>query len=776
MPLSPGDKLGPYEILAALGAGGMGEVYRARDSRLGREVAVKVLPGHLADPQSMRRFDHEAKAVAALAHPNILVLYDVGEYEGTRYAVTELLEGETLRDRLSRGSFNWRNAAEVGAAIAQGLSAAHSKDIVHRDIKPDNIFLTDAGCVKILDFGLARRQPNPTEQDRTVTETEAGKVMGTVGYMSPEQVRGEKAGAPSDLFSLGVVLYEMVAGRRPFSGNSAAETMSAVLTEDPPAIADSVETAPVELERVIQRCLAKSPAQRFQSAHDLAFVLKGLTSGDHAVRVSTRRSLAWVTVAVLAFLAAAAIFYYWHDHASTRIDSLAVLPFVNASTTPDGDYLSDGITESLIGSLSQLPNLKVMSHSAVFRYKGKATDPRTVGRDLGVQTVLTGRVTQRADSLSVSAELVKVDDNTALWGEQYNSRLMDALAVQNDIAHQIVEKLKLRLSSQQIRQMAKPQTTSPEAYQLYLKGRYYASKFDPENLNRGREYLRQAIAIDPNFALAYDGLSYYYALLIDWYEPANEAGPKALGTAHRALELDPNLVEAHVELASAHLFYDFDWPAAEREFKRALELNPNYAPAHEYYAWYLIDMGRSAESLAEARKAEQLDPLSAEDVYVAGWFLQFSGRYADSVAEIDKCLELDPNLWIAYYIQGQAYEQLGRFPQALAVLKKSQRIFDSNPSLPLAEEARVYALSSRRSDALRTLDRLLALSKRMQVSKYPIATVYAALRDKGQAFVYLNRAYDEHSFMLGFLKVDPALDPLRSNPRFQDLLQRMKLQ
>jgi eukaryotic-like serine/threonine-protein kinase len=539
MPLASGTQLGHYQITSLIGRGGMGEVYRANDSRLGRDVAIKVLPGHLTNPQSKTRFELEAKAVAAPAHPNILVLHDIGEHESIHYAVTELLEGETLRDRLSRGPLPWRKAVELGAAIAEGLAAAHSKDIVHRDIKPGNIFLTDDGRVKILDFGLARWRPQPAEQGSTVTltETGVGQMIGTLGYMSPEQVRGEKAGAPNDIFSLGVVLYEMVAGRPPFSRNSAAETISAILTEDPPDIADSGKLAPAELDRVIQRCLAKSPAQRFHSANDLAFALKGLLSRDHAVSARTRRALVAVTVAGIAILAVAAGFFYWHSHTVTGIDSLAVLPFVNASGTPDADYLSDGITESLIGSLSQLPDLKVLSRSAVFRYKGKETDPRTVGRELGVRAVLTGRVTQRADSLSVSAELVKVDDNTALWGEQYNRKLIDALAVQNDIAHQIVEKLKLRLSSQQIQQMARQQTTNPEAYQLYLKGRYYAGKFDPENLNKGRDYLRQAIAVDPNFALAYDGLSYYYALLIDWFEPANEAGPKTLEAARKALEL-----------------------------------------------------------------------------------------------------------------------------------------------------------------------------------------------------------------------------------------------
>src|SRR5271165_627636 len=664
MPLASGAQLGHYEIASLIGQGGMGEVYRAKDSRLGRDVAIKVLPGHLAgDPKSLMRFEQEAKALAALAHPNILVIHDAGTHADIAYCVTELLEGETLRERLDRSPLSWQRTAEIGAAVAEGLSAAHSKGIVHRDIKPGNIFLTADGRVKILDFGLARRQSKLNAQDSTVTltESEDGKLMGTVGYMSPEQVRGAEAGAPSDIFSLGVVLYEMVTGQRPFSGSSAGETMSAILNDEAPTIADSGKQAPPELERVIERCLNKNPSQRFHSAHDLAFALDNLLSERQPVveraparngGLSHRHGLT-VAIAAAALLLGAAGYLYSRATSRQTIDSLAVLPFVNLSATPDADYLSDGLTESLIGSLSQLPNLKVMSRSAVFRYKGRETDPRTVGRELGVRAVLTGRIVQRGGDLSVSAELVKVDDNTALWGEQYNRRLLDALAVQNDIAQQIVDKLKLRLSAQQRTQMAKDQTANLEAYQLYLKGRYYAGKFDPANLNKGRDYLRQAIALDPHFALAYDGLSYYYALLLDWFEPENEVGPKSLEAARKALELDPGLVEAHVELGNAHLFYDFDWPSAERELKRALELNPNYAAAHEYYGCYLIDMGRNVESLAEIRKAEQLDPLSAEIDYLAGWFLLHSRRYADAVTELNKSLELDPNLWVAYFFQGQ---------------------------------------------------------------------------------------------------------------------------
>jgi len=485
MPLSVGDRLGPYEILAPIGAGGMGEVYRARDSRLGREVAVKVLPEHLADnSEALARFESESKAVAALSHPNILVLFDVGEHEGIRYAVTELLAGETLRDRLSRSPLSWRKTIELGVALAEGLAAAHGKDIIHRDIKPANIFLTTGGQVKILDFGLARWQETKSAEDETVTlaDTKAGTVLGTAGYMSPEQVRGEKAGAPSDIFALGCVLYEAVTGRRAFPGKSAGETMAAILKEDPPAIADSGKQAPAELERVIDRCLAKNPAQRFHSAHDLAFALRSLlsTTEEQKPAVRPRGVRRWVVLsvaAILVILVATAGLFYWRSHTGQSIDSLAVLPFANMGGSPDTDYLSDGITESLIDSLSQLPNLKVMSRSAVFRYKGKESDPRTVGRELGVRAVLIGRITQRGDNLSVSTELINVDDNRHLWGEQYSRRLVDALAVQNEIAAQIADKLRLRLSSAQVTQMAKRQTANPEAYQLYLKGRYLRVNF-----------------------------------------------------------------------------------------------------------------------------------------------------------------------------------------------------------------------------------------------------------------------------------------------------------
>jgi len=486
-----------------------------------------------------------------------------------------------------------------------------------------------------------------------------------------------------------------------------------------------------------------------------------------------RNNMLWIGGIALAVIAAGSAFLYTRFTPSGAINSIAVLPFDNMSGNDDADYLSDGITESLIDDLSTLPNLKVMSHNAVFRYKDKQVDARTAGRELGVRAVLTGHLTQHGNDLSIRAELVNVDDNSALWGDQYNRTLLDALAVQSDIARQIVEKLRLRLSNDQIDRMSKRQTVNPEAYQLYLKGRYYAAKFDSENLNRGREYIRQALALDPKFALGWDGLAYYYALIIDWFDPANEVGPKALEAAHKALELDPDLVEAHVELGSVHVYYTFDWMSAEKEFKRALQLNPDYAPAHEYYAWYLIAMGRNDEGLAEIRKAEQLDPLSSEIGFEYGLFLIYSRRYEDAVTQLTKTKQLDPDLWPIWYFLGQAQAHLGHSAEALAALARSQQTIGDNPSPPLAEEARVHALAGHRDESIQTLTRLLSLAKKTHVSKYVIATVYAVLDDKDQALTYLERAYDEHSFMLDFLKVDPELDSLRSEPRFEALLKKM---
>jgi TolB-like protein len=442
---------------------------------------------------------------------------------------------------------------------------------------------------------------------------------------------------------------------------------------------------------------------------------------------------------------------------------------------PDTDYLSDGITESLMDSLSELPNLKVMSRSAVFRYKGKAPDAASAGRDLGVRAVLTGRITQRGDNLTVSAELVDVADNRHLWGERYDRKLADALAVQNEIAHQIVDKLRLRLTNAQITHMTTRQTANPEAYQLYLKGRYFAGQFTPEGLDKGINYFRQAISADPAYALAYDGMSYYYALLEDITVAPAEVMPKAEEAAQKAMKLDDSLVEPHVEQAFNYTCYNFDWPAAEREFQRAFSLNPNYAPAHELYSWYLISQGRVDQSLQEGRRAVELDPLSAGIHSILGWDLYYARRYEEAAAEFHKTLELDPNYWISYYDMGEVYAQQGRLDDAIAAQRKAAEIFGTT-SWPQAEMARDYALEGKLPEAHQALRDLLARAQHFRVSPYGVATVYAALGDKDQAFSQLEQAYAQRTQYMDFLKVDPELDSLRSDPRFQDLLRRMKLQ
>jgi len=779
MTLQVGTRLGPYEILNPLGAGGMGEVYRARDSRLNRDVAIKVLPERLSqDPQSLARFEREAKAVAALSHPNILVLFDVGTHDGLTYAVTELLEGQTLRERLDGSTIPWRKAVEMGVAVAEGLSAAHTKGIIHRDLKPANIFLTSDGRVKILDFGLARRQPTVSQEGETATfaETEAGTILGTLGYMSPEQVRGGTAEAPSDIFSLGCVLHEMVTGRRAFGGSSAGDVMASILKDDPAPLAESGKQVPADLDRIVERCLAKNADERFHSAHDLAFALKSTltASTERQTEVparSTRPRLAGVLAAVLVVVLAGA-FYYWRSQARAAIDSLAVLPFVNVGGDPNTEYLSDGITESLIDSLSQVPNLKVMSRSAVFRYKGKDADARSAGREMGVRAVLTGRITQRGDTLVVSTELVNVDDNSALWGEQYNRKLSDALAVQQEIAQQISEKLRLRLNHEQKTLLVKHQTDNPEAYQLYLKGRYYAGQFTAEGLEKAFDFLHQAIVVDPNYALAYDGLAYAYQLQEGVFVSPLEVMPKAKEAARKAIDLDETLAAAHVELATVYFWFDFDWPAAEREFQRALQLNPNYAPAHEFRGWYLQSLGRVEEGLAEGRRAVELDPLSIENNSLLGWGLYFARRYDQSATQLRKCIDLQPAYWACHFYLSLPYQQQGQFSDAVAELVKARELNDRS-AVPLAELARVLALSGQTAKARQTLNEVGALGKTRYVDPYLLALVYAALGDKDEAFVRLGQAYTERSFNMINLKVDPEMDSLRSDQRFQDLLRRM---
>jgi len=779
MSLSAGTRLGPYEILAPIGAGGMGEVYSARDTRLDRDVAIKVLPEHLAQsPVALSRFERESKAVAALSHPNILALYDVGAEQGISFAVTELLEGETLRGRLEKGAVPWRKAVGIGVAVADGLAAAHSKGIIHRDLKPANIFLTSDGRVKILDFGLARVKPpvSPQDQSSLPTETEAGTVMGTAGYMSPEQVRGESADVPSDIFSFGCVLYEMLARRRAFARETAAQTMTAILEVEPPDLADSEQEIPAELERVVTHCLEKNPQQRFQSAHDLAFALKAVQDlGSAALLRGKPKRLrpVWMASALAVVLAGA--LSYWLYRPSQAIDSLAVLPFTNVGADPNTEYLSDGITENLINSLSQLPTLRVTARSLAFRYKGPQVDPQKAGRDLHVRVVLTGRMTERDGTLNIQAELMNVDDGSQLWGAQYSRGFSEILALQEEIARAVSGKLHLKPAVERQKRLAKRPTENTEAYQLYLKGRYYWNRRTEQTLKRAVEYFQQAIDKDPGYALAYAGLADCYAVYNSYQvELPRESAPKAEAAATKALEIDDTLAQAHASLGMIRMSYEWDWAGAEREFQRAIEIDPNYATAHHWYAILLASTGRSEPAIASLNRAQQLDPLSLIISADLGLVLHFARRDDEAIEQVRKALEMDASFAAGHRPLGMAYEQKGMYTEAIAEFEKALDVSRSNPFV-LGSLGHAYAVSGNRQKARQALSDVLELSKRRYVSPFDTAVIYTGLGDKDRALEWLEKALDDRSLEMIFLKVDPRFDGLHADSRFDGLLRRMGL-
>ena len=674
MTISAGTRLGRYEIRSQLGAGGMGEVYLALDTELDRTVAIKILPEALAtDQQRLQRFIQEAKAASALNHPHILTIYEIGTTGASRFIATEFIDGDTLRQRISAG-VKLVEILEISIQAGSALAAAHAAGIIHRDIKPENIMVRRDGYIKVLDFGLAKltepkgSTPDTEAPTKAMVNTGAGTVMGTANYMSPEQAKGTSVDARTDLWSLGAVLYEMVTGCVPFSGETPTETISLILQKEPAPLKRYAHEVPDELERIVTKALTKDREARYQTAKDLLIDLRNLkrklevdaeidrtvppefrsalsatstssgqstpatpsgstaatplagathpaSSAEYIVGGIKQHKVAAAIIAGLILIAVAGgvigVSTYLHArNTEVAIESIAVLPFENQNHNPDAEYLADGVTESIINNLSQLPNLRVSPRSTVFHYKGKDTDPIAVGKELGVRAVLSGRVVQRGDNLTISVELVDVRDNKQLWGEQYNRKVVDALAVQQDISREISERLRLKLPGAGQQQLARRNPGNAEAYQLYLKGRYYFFKGTEDGISKAVEDFNQALELDPNYALAYAGLAdAYYGLADVKYSP-KDSMPRMKSAAQRALQLDETLAEAHNSLAIVSYIYEWDWPTAEREFKRAIELDPNYVFAHHQYGWLLALSGRQTEATNELARALQLDPLS----------------------------------------------------------------------------------------------------------------------------------------------------------------------
>lgn len=768
----------------------MGEVYLAEDLTLNRKVAIKfLLSQETSDPASRKRLLKEAQAAAHLDHPNICTIHEVDERAERPFIVMQFVEGETLAARLDGGRLELSEACSIALQIAEALAEAHDRGIIHRDLKPQNIMLTPRGQAKLMDFGLAKmssftsKSTNDAET-RTQFSTVEPMMAGTVPYMSPEQVRGLELDARSDIFSFGTVFYEMLSGKNPFRGQTTADTITQILTQIPPSLAES-SAASAGLDRIVEACLAKDRTRRFQSARDVIFSLKNLggtealkaapvaTSTNRTLRARVLRILVPAVMVLLAVLA----FIYWRHRTNPAITgkpitSLAVLPLANNSGDPNNDYLSDGVTESIIDNLTHLSNLKVIARTTVFRYKGKAMDPQKVGRELGVDAVLTGYVNQMGGTLIIQTDLINVSDGTELGGERYTRRFEDIFQVQEEIAQQISDKLRLRLTGEEQHLLSQRIVANPVAYQLYLKGQYHLNRRTPEDLTKSIEFFQQAAATDSHLALASAGLADAYNLLGDYQVLApRQAYPKAEEAAAHALQLDDMLAEAHTALAHARL-YEWDWRSAQEHYQRALALKPGYATAHQWYANYLMAVGRTDQALAEIKRALELDPLSLIINSSAGWHLYLAKKYDQVIDQQKRTLDLDAHFIPAHAILGMAWAQQGKYAQAISEFKTAVSLSPGNPDYS-AELGRTYALSGDLPRAQSTLNELLQSAQHRYVSPYSIARVYAALKNRDEALLWLNKAIQERNSELIFVQVEPDFAPLHSDPRFIEMIKQM---
>jgi serine/threonine-protein kinase len=743
--LKSGMRLGPYEIVEGIGSGGMGEVYRARDTRLRRDVAVKVLTEEFAkDPDRLRRFEQEARAAAALSHPNVLVVYDVGAQDGMPFVVAELLDGETLRARLTRGSLAADKAANVAAQVLSGLSAAHARGIVHRDLKPANVFITQEGLAKILDFGLATiREVSATDESPTRL-TEVGTVLGSMGYMSPEQVRGRDVDARSDIFSLGAILYEMLSGQRAFKGSSDADTLCAILEKDPPPLVVREPLARA-LSRLVDRCLEKDPKKRFQSADDLKFALESAVDAGSAPA-----------------------------HKSGE-KSIAVLPFTNMSAGPDQEYFSDGLAEELINALTRLSGLRVASRTSAFRFRGGDADIREVGRQLNVETVLEGSVRRSGNRLRITAQLINIADGYHLWSERYDRELADVFAVQDEITASIVKNLQPTLLGQ-TQEAARRHTHNLAAFELYFKGRHFWHQRTEHSLRAGIQCFEKAIELDPAYALAYAGLADSYSVLRPYlYVAGAELRGPAEAAARRAMDLDPTLAESQFAMGLFLFWLTQDWPEAGPYFERALEIQPRSSMILGQYGSFLAERHRYDEAEILARKALEVDPLSPFAHAVAAVTMCAARRYEKAIELAERALELSSDLILALWAIGVASTWLGLHARALESFERALSVTKRAPIF-LGFLGFSHGKAGNKTEALRLLDEVFDRQSRQHIDPIVTLLIYVGLDDRDSVYEQMELVLtDRSNFPNVEMLFAPALDVYAAEPRFQELFRRLRL-
>jgi eukaryotic-like serine/threonine-protein kinase len=787
-----GQTLSHYKILKKIGQGGMGEVYLAEDIKLGRTAALKILPPEFSTNETrMHRFIQEARTASTLKHPNVVPIYEIGEDHDIKFIAMEFIDGQTLESKINHRPLANDEILNFAIQLADALDEAHSHGIIHRDIKAANIMVTGRGQVKILDFGLSKAVSDLTSENvslfETKTNTEPGIVLGTVAYMSPEQALGKEIDQRSDIFSLGIVLYQSTTGVLPFAGKTPTETMNRIINSPPEAVAHYNYSIPAELERIIRKCLEKDPERRYQSAKELLIDLKNLKrdtetgsvrAADSTPAVKSSRFSPALIIAAIVILALAGYLIYQNFGKRSTIHSIAVLPFVNATADPKTEYLSDGLTESTINSLSQLPNLKVMARSTMFRFKGKQQlDPIKIGRDLNVDAVLTANMNQQEEQLLLSAELVNVGDGSQIWGNQYNRPLSDVLTLQKELANEISGQLALKLTGEQKKELSKNYPANSEAYQLYLQGRYYWNKRSPDGFIKAIELFNRAIEKDPGYALAYSGMADCY--VVDRSPFAQEERlQKAKVAALKAIELDPKLAEAHTSLAATNVIR-WNWATADKQYRLAIELNPNYATAHQWYAEYLIVQGRFKEALSEIKRAMELDPLSLIINSTYGFTLFYTKHYEQSLAQGLKVLEMDSNFVPAQNVVVTSLVELKRYDEVLEMVAKQpdQGLSHDKPNQQqLSMLKAIYQTRGEKALLKSVLAMTVAKFEAGHELAYNVAIVHAKLGNKDGAFEWLEKAYEHHdSILLPWIAVDPRFETLHTDPRFQDLVRRMGL-